>query len=249
LKAGKDNIHYVEVFDYRVPLEIISERRNNLRVALGSKTVLVRIPFLRWLTPGVNPEKWVQTWLHNLEKKKPGTMLRFDPAHPANLDRPLKIMGHSDYHLQVRPELIDRATLIKNNDKLEIYIPQETPLIHVTDMRIKLLGNYINKNYKAALVDRVFELNHRFFQEEISTVFLKNAHSKWGSCTAKKNINISIRTLLLPSKVIDYIIIHELSHLIEMNHSNKFWKVVEGAMPDYKECERWLNANGTRYYL
>ena len=62
--------------------------------------------------------------------------------------------------------------------------------------------------------------------------------------TSKRNINLSSRLLFAPRDVLDYVIIHELSHLKEMNHSPRFWKIVENVMPNYLEKERWLTNFG-----
>ncbi|MCB0682671.1 MAG: M48 family metallopeptidase, partial [Saprospiraceae bacterium] len=62
----------------------------------------------------------------------------------------------------------------------------------------------------------------------------------------KRNINLSTRLLFAPPKVIDYVIIHELAHLVEMNHSRRFWDLVAAAMPDYEEQEKWLKKFGHR---
>ena len=57
-------------------------------------------------------------------------------------------------------------------------------------------------------------------------------------------MNLSTRLLFAPKDVIDYVIIHELAHLYEMNHSKKFWNIVSQVMPNYKEKEKWLSKNG-----
>ncbi|BAF69269.1 M48 family metallopeptidase [Nitratiruptor sp. SB155-2] len=69
---------------------------------------------------------------------------------------------------------------------------------------------------------------------------ITSAKKRWGSCTSKKNLNFSYRTVMLPPELIDYIIIHELSHLMYMNHSKEFWRLVEKRMPDYKERHKRL---------
>ena len=66
-----------------------------------------------------------------------------------------------------------------------------------------------------------------------------------GSCSLKKNINISLRLLFAPEKVINYVILHELCHLRELNHSYRFWSLVEQHMPDYKTRIKWLSKTGT----
>jgi predicted metal-dependent hydrolase len=75
-------------------------------------------------------------------------------------------------------------------------------------------------------------------------VRLKYLHSRWGSCSSSSNINLSTRLLFAPEGVIDYVIIHELAHLQELNHSPRFWRLVAEAMPDYQLKEKWLKDNG-----
>jgi len=71
---------------------------------------------------------------------------------------------------------------------------------------------------------------------------INNAKKRWGSCSAKKVINFSWRLLMADDDVIDYIIVHELAHLIEFNHSARFWAIVERYIPDYKDLQKRLRA-------
>ena len=68
--------------------------------------------------------------------------------------------------------------------------------------------------------------------------------TSWGSCTWDGNITISTRLLFAPPEVIDYVLVHELAHLVEHNHSDRFWKIVEKIMPGYMLAESWLYKNG-----
>jgi hypothetical protein len=68
-----------------------------------------------------------------------------------------------------------------------------------------------------------------------SVVKVNSATSRWGSCSAKKSLNFSWRLIMADDEVIDYVVVHELAHLIEMNHSPRFWAVVERVLPDYRE--------------
>lgn len=77
-----------------------------------------------------------------------------------------------------------------------------------------------------------------------STIKINNAKTRWGSCSAKDNINFTKKIAILPDNVRDYIIIHELSHTIEKNHSHKFWGIVQNIIPNYKEQQKWLKENG-----
>lgn len=65
-------------------------------------------------------------------------------------------------------------------------------------------------------------------------VSIKDMHTRWGSCSSKGNLNFNYRILFLPVELVDYIIVHELVHLQEMNHSQKFWRQVGRVIPDYK---------------
>ena len=68
--------------------------------------------------------------------------------------------------------------------------------------------------------------------------------SKWGSCSAKGNLNFNCLLLLAPEAVLDYVVVHELCHRLEMNHSPRFWAQVAGVLPDYAERRRWLKTHG-----
>lgn len=71
-------------------------------------------------------------------------------------------------------------------------------------------------------------------------VSIKDHASRWGSCSAKKNLNFNFRILFLPPPLRDYVIVHELCHLQELNHSMSFWKLVARAVPDYRRARAEL---------
>jgi len=71
-------------------------------------------------------------------------------------------------------------------------------------------------------------------QLDYASISLNNSKSKWGTCDSRRNIKLNFRLVMLPHKVIDYVIIHELSHIIEFNHSKNFYKIISTIMPSYK---------------
>ncbi|WP_035854197.1 M48 family metallopeptidase [Deefgea rivuli] len=75
-------------------------------------------------------------------------------------------------------------------------------------------------------------------------LILSSAKTRWGSCTSNGDIRLSWRLMQAPASVIDYVVIHELAHLLEMNHSARFWAIVERACPDWKTERAWLKQHG-----
>ena len=78
----------------------------------------------------------------------------------------------------------------------------------------------------------------------LKRVSIRDQSSRWGSCTAAGVLSYSWRLILAPPHVLDYLAAHEVAHLIEMNHSRRFWRVVERICPDWQRAKGWLNAQG-----
>lgn len=85
------------------------------------------------------------------------------------------------------------------------------------------------------LACRKVEKFNKIYGFNYNKVIIKNQKTRWGSCSKKGNLNYNYKIALLPDKLVDYIIVHELCHLKEFNHSKKFWSLVEKGLPDYKE--------------
>lgn len=73
---------------------------------------------------------------------------------------------------------------------------------------------------------------------------MSNAKMRWASCSSKGNLNFAWKCLMLPTSVLDYVVVHELAHLIHMNHSKSFWSEVEKVLPHYKQAYQWLRTHG-----
>jgi len=84
---------------------------------------------------------------------------------------------------------------------------------------------------------------------EYRSVKITSAESRWGSCSKKGNLNFSYRIAMLPTFAIDYVVVHELCHIIEFNHSKAFYGLVEKVLPDYRKSARYLKENGYLFRL
>lgn len=74
-----------------------------------------------------------------------------------------------------------------------------------------------------------------------------NQRTRWGSCSSKGTISYNWRLILMPEDIMDYVVVHELCHLVEMNHSSRFWGLVAGMIPDYVARRTWLKQHGNEY--
>lgn len=123
--------------------------------------------------------------------------------------------------------------------KVQSTVDERSKLEKITFEQIKELADqaveYIPKRVKYYAEKENFVYNK---------ITIKNLVSRWGSCSTKGNLNFNCLLMLTPDYVIDYIVVHELCHLREMNHSEKFWAEVEKIMPDYQRAELWLKQNG-----
>ena len=84
---------------------------------------------------------------------------------------------------------------------------------------------------------------------EYKELKITNAEHQLGSCTSKKTLNFSWRLVMAPLVVIDYVVVHELTHLTYMNHSKRFWKELGKTFPQYQETKDWLKAKGSLLHI
>ncbi len=91
---------------------------------------------------------------------------------------------------------------------------------------------------------KVFPERIAYFAKQMGVTYgrvtLREQKTRWGSCSSKGNLNFNWKLILLPPELLDYVVVHELAHRKEMNHSAAFWKVVEEVLPDYRERRKAL---------
>lgn len=112
--------------------------------------------------------------------------------------------------------------------------------------RKKVIQKAVQEFYKKK-AEEVIHDRLQFFNEHYhlryNRVTFRNQKTRWGSCSAAKNLNFNWRLIMAPIEIIDYVVVHEMSHLKHMNHSVAFWKLVSEAIPGYKDNRKWLKEN------
>ena len=122
----------------------------------------------------------------------------------------------------------------------------ETHLAKVPTAQPKFSGEEIHRLAEEAL-KRIPE-RVRHFAPLVGVTYggitIRNQHTRWGSCSSKGNLNFNCLLMLTPDHVIDYVVVHELCHRLEMNHSARFWAQVGRVLPNYRESLQWLKEHG-----
>ena len=238
--------HVVNIDGHEVPFKIYIERRNSVRVSFGRSSINLRMPSSLSTRAKEKHLADAVKWVESHARKNPNAIDRYKLKDYDNL-RNLNIYGKS---LPIELSYKDRKTgsgkYNTKKESIEISLPVNVAGIEKDKMIKSLLSRICGQLFLPKVTARVMEINDTCFHKEIKSVNLKYNKSNWGSCSTSFNVNLSTRLLFAPFDVIDYVIIHELAHLYEMNHSAKFWNIVAQVMPNYKEKEKWLKVNGGR---
>lgn len=134
----------------------------------------------------------------------------------------------------------------KNNRKCQIKAREENLYIQIPAMEKQaveeLIHNWYLEQAKAVIARRVSYYAGKM-QVDYGRITIRSQKTRWGSCSAKGNLNFNWRLICFPLEILDYVVVHELAHRKQMNHSSAFWKEVEAILPDYKERRRILKSN------
>lgn len=234
----KEERFLIEISGKKIPARVVRESRRSVRMSTGKEAVILRMPLNVSAKEHNTYLDNFKEWLEKVSIKQPALLDRFIGKDYQDGDT--LIVGNKRYLLKIN--CIDKnSSSGRLKDGMIIL-----NLSQAADQKTigNLISRLVGKDYLPEIIRRTQELNAKYFKKPIQSIVLKNLHSRWGSCSSKGNVNLSTRLLFAPPDVQDYVIIHELAHLVEMNHSPRFWKLVADAMPDYKMKEKWLKENG-----
>ncbi len=155
-----------------------------------------------------------------------------------------EIAGHVESDNNAIYYLGKRYTLRLVRDRLASVVVSDalgTATFHVTDMRKykREIEQWYRGQTAGVIAERLPAISASLGLS-YNKFAIKRQKSRWASCSRKKNLNFNLLLSAAPIEVIDYVIVHELCHIAEMNHSKKFWQLVESANPDYIQHKKWL---------
>jgi len=162
-----------------------------------------------------------------LEVRPDGTVLARIPARLSDRELKAFIEKQQDWILKKVDQVKKRA-----DARTKIKVPSVDAL---SDAEIQKI--------KDKIADRV-KYYCAVMQVTVGRITIRNQKTRWGSCSSKGNLNFNCLLMLMPPEVIDYVVVHELCHRKQMNHSKAFWKEVEKIIPNYKDSVGWLKKEG-----
>ena len=226
-------------------LNLFVERRRSVRASIVKGGVNIRIPkMLSVAKQRAEVENLVRWAVNKIRSSQSREVLGKKYCH---LDT-LEVMGKV-YVLDIVYKVSEKSfTRVKGNRiefKIAGHHSEEVRQCYISKQLKKILAREHLKEVR----ERVNFLNEIHFRKELKDVSLKHTISRWGCCSARGELNFSTRLLLAPREVIDYVIIHELAHLIELNHSRRFWDLVRRADPNYKDKVKWLKNHGYKLVI
>lgn len=171
-----------------------------------------------------------------------------------------KLKHPQKFKLKKRKEFVSGATIIYlgKHYKLEL-ITEDTNGVKFDNNRFNISKNFqykapeLFKNWYIKKAKEIILPKVKYYADNLGVKYnqIKVSYMKyrWGSCTPKNNLNFNWRLIKAPMSVIDYVIVHELGHLLETNHTEKFWNIIETQIPKSNHAKEWLKENGELLFL
>ncbi|MFN8278350.1 MAG: M48 family metallopeptidase [Chitinophagales bacterium] len=243
----KEESFTITVGEREVPVNIIYEKRFNNRVSVNSNGILLRIAAGQ---PRDEKQKYIQQFLHWAKTrldKNPGLLDALPQRTYVNGE--ILRVGQYDFRINIFYHEHEKSTARLFGDQIVISLARGLTKEAENNTNSYMVARCLSKFFHPIVNERLEELNRKYFGKNIQSLRLKYNTSNWGSCSTQGNINISLRLLFAPQEVIDYVLIHELAHLVHANHSPRFWALVAKIMPNYQQHEKHLEENNFKYYL
>jgi len=217
------------------------KRKKTISLQINDKSELViTAPYF---TPIDEINRFVQekqNWIKNTIQKHQQEEINNKP--PQYITGEMFYYLGKSYPLEVFFEPFENAGVVFWNNCFYLNSREDT------DLRKHYLFSWYKKK-TCEYIHRRVDFFSGMLKLQHENIRITSAQSRWGSCSEDNNLAFSFRLIMAPPDVIDYVIVHELSHIREKNHSSRFWQRVEAAMPEYKAHRRWLKDNHRKLIL
>ena len=227
---------------FKFPVEVIrTDRKRSASIYLDGKNIKVRVPkglsdsLVRDLIAKKSP--WIKRKLREVDlaaPPKPKEFVSGETFSYLGRNYRLKVLSGDIPSLKLRGGYLEVNTSGSSETQKE-------------QVRSLLLDWYREHAQK-----RLEEKTHRYaqvLQVEPNSVSVKDYKSRWGSCSTKGDVCYNWRIVIAPHRIVDYVVVHELCHLLEHNHSAIYWRHVERIIPDFQKCREWLKQNSERLQI
>ena len=217
--------------------EIVRSQRKTAAIHVKNQKVEIRIPFAvddAWAHDfAYEKRQWISAKLKSMA-------VRSEELPSLDWHSPLLWMG--DYKLLAYYPARKNKVCI-DGQEIQIHGPKQPSI----DQLKKLLADFFKRQAKVYLTTRTLEISERIgLQYKLNGIGFRRTKSKWGHCTNKGDIQYNWLIMGAPPAIIDYLIYHELTHLLHHNHSKAYWAQLKQFFPDYLSGQKWLKANGHR---
>lgn len=224
---------------FEFPVEVIrTDRRRSASIYLDGEGIKVRIPkglsdnYVRDLITRKSP--WIKRKLREVELTAPPKPKEFVSGET------FSYLGRN-YRLKVLSG--DTPSLKLKRGYLEASISGSSK---TREEEVKsLLVDWYRKHAEKRLEEKTRRYA-KILQVEPNRVSIKDYKSRWGSCSTTGDVSYNWRIVMAPHRIVDYVVVHELCHLLEHNHSATYWRHVERIIPDFEEYREWLKQNSKR---
>ncbi len=224
--------HKIVYGNTEIEFKIIkTARRKTSEIVIKYDDVFIRAPFSKSIhdieTLVKGKAGWILQKLKENDGKKPEIML---PTYKQNTTLPY--LG-KNIGLKIVKDDADYLEFL--NDEF---------IIHYNNDTVKTIYEKWLLSISPAIFNPHIEKYSALLNVKPKKILIKKLKSRWGSTTFKGTINLNVNLIKAPVEVIEYVVLHEMGHLIEKNHSVRFWKLIQKHMSNYSEKAKWLKING-----
>lgn len=239
----KKEMQVVELNGMAMDYELrISARTKHIRCSVTAEgSLVVSVPDHFPLKRLEEVIKGKQDWILNHVQKAKDRSERL-PEREFVSGKILPCLGRN-YVLEIEENQSDQISVWLDKTVLRMSVPAFLAGDAGKREIVKILELWYAREARKVIPQRVAEIN-KGFGFAYNRIAIRNQRTRWGSCSQSKNLNFNWRLLLAPPEILDYVIVHELAHLQELNHSRHFWRLVESRCSYFREARKWLKENG-----